>query len=344
MLDRIERIEKPADLRADMHLTFQTDILSGNDVLSVVNLSKSFDSQPLFENLNFEIKRGEHIAIIGENGTGKTTILKIINGFLEADTGSVSFGSNVFMAYYDQEQQVLHEEKSIFDEISDTYPDMNNTRIRNLLAAFLFMGDDVFKKISSLSGGERARVSLAKLMLSKANLLILDEPTNHLDIVSKEILENAIRLFEGTVLFVSHDRYFINQTATGILNLKDQKLLKYIGNYDYYIEKRADVEKAAFSETKNEKVETTEETSSKKQWQADKEEQARLKKQKRLLEKCENDIADFEAKLEAVNNEFLKPEVQTDLPKLLSLQKEKEEYEAKLADLYDTWEELASVE
>jgi len=206
------------------------------------------------------------------------------------------------------------------------------------------MGDDVFKKISSLSGGERARVSLAKLMLSKANLLILDEPTNHLDIVSKEILENAIRLFEGTVLFVSHDRYFINQTATGILNLKDQKLLKYIGNYDYYIEKRADVEKAAFSETKNEKVETTEETSSKKQWQADKEEQARLKKQKRLLEKCENDIADFEAKLEAVNNEFLKPEVQTDLPKLLSLQKEKEEYEAKLADLYDTWEELASVE
>ena len=344
MLDRIERIEKPADLRADMHLTFQTDILSGNDVLSVVNLSKSFDSQPLFENLNFEIKRGEHIAIIGENGTGKTTILKIINGFLEADTGSVSFGSNVFMAYYDQEQQVLHEEKSIFDEISDTYPDMNNTRIRNLLAAFLFMGDDVFKKISSLSGGERARVSLAKLMLSKANLLILDEPTNHLDIVSKEILENAIRLFEGTVLFVSHDRYFINQTATGILNLKDQKLLKYIGNYDYYIEKRADVEKAAFSETKNEKVETTTETNSKKQWQADKEEQARLKKQKRLLEKCENDIADFEAKLEAVNNEFLKPEVQTDLPKLLSLQKEKEEYEAKLADLYDTWEELASVE
>ena len=247
------------------------------------------------------------------------------------------------MAYYDQEHQVLHDDKTIFDEISDTYPDINNTRIRNLLAAFLFTGDAVFKKISSLSGGERARVSLAKLMLSRANLLILDEPTNHLDIVSKEILENAIKNFEGTVLYVSHDRYFINQTANRILNLKNGKLLNYIGNYDYYLEKRENLENINFS---NERASsnTAAISSSKESWQANKEEQAKLKKQKKLLEKCESNISKFEESLASINELFLDTNIQNDLPKLIKLQKEKEEIEEKLNSLYEEWEELASIE
>lgn len=343
LLDKIELIEKPVSLHSDMRLNFESTIFSGKDVLTVEKLSKSFDNKNLFKNLNFEIKRGEHIAIIGENGTGKTTILKIINGFLEADNGNINFGSNVFMAYYDQEHQVLHEDKSIFDEISDTYPEMNNTRIRNLLAAFLFTGEEVFKKISSLSGGERARVSLAKLMLSKANLLILDEPTNHLDIVSKEILENAIKNFEGSVLYVSHDRYFINQTATRILNLKNGNLLNYIGNYDYYLEKRDVVEKLAAENTSSKDTIVTSQSSSKESWQANKEEQARIKKQKRLIEECENDIEKFEKRLKEIDELFLDREIQSNLEKLMKIQKEKEEIEEKLSTLYEKWEELASV-
>lgn len=343
LLDKIELIEKPVSLHSDMRLNFESTIVSGKDVLTVEKLSKSFDNKNLFENLNFEIKRGEHIAIIGENGTGKTTILKIINGFLEPDNGNINFGSNVFMAYYDQEHQVLHEDKSIFDEISDTYPEMNNTRIRNLLAAFLFTGEEVFKKISSLSGGERARVSLAKLMLSKANLLILDEPTNHLDIVSKEILENAIKNFEGSVLYVSHDRYFINQTATRILNLKNGNLLNYIGNYDYYLEKRDVVEKLAQENTSSKDTIVTSQSSSKESWQANKEEQARIKKQKRLIEECENDIEKFEKRLKEIDELFLDREIQSNLEKLMKIQKEKEEIEEKLSTLYEKWEDLASV-
>ena len=343
-LNKIERMEKPIDMQADMKLSFKSTLLSGKDVLFIENLSKSFENKHLFSNLNFELKRGEHVAIIGENGTGKTTILKIINGFVEPDIGHVNFGSNVFLAYYDQEHQVLHDDKTIFDEISDTYPDINNTRIRNLLAAFLFTGDAVFKKISSLSGGERARVSLAKLMLSRANLLILDEPTNHLDIVSKEILENAIKNFEGTVLYVSHDRYFINQTANRILNLKNGKLLNYIGNYDYYLEKRENLENINFSNESSSSNTTATISSSKESWQANKEEQAKLKKQKKLLEKCESNISKFEESLASINELFLDTNIQNDLPKLIKLQKEKEEIEEKLNSLYEEWEELASIE
>ena len=343
-LNKIERMEKPIDMQADMKLSFKSTLLSGKDVLFIENLSKSFENKHLFSNLNFELKRGEHVAIIGENGTGKTTILKIINGFVEPDIGHVNFGSNVFLAYYDQEHQVLHDDKTIFDEISDTYPDINNTRIRNLLAAFLFTGDAVFKKISSLSGGERARVSLAKLMLSRANLLILDEPTNHLDIVSKEILENAIKNFEGTVLYVSHDRYFINQTANRILNLKNGKLLNYIGNYDYYLEKRENLENINFSNERSSSNTTAAISSSKESWQANKEEQAKLKKQKKLLEKCESNISKFEESLASINELFLDTNIQNDLPKLIKLQKEKEEIEEKLNSLYEEWEELASIE
>ena len=243
MLDKIDRLDKPTEVRSKMKIQLTPHIMSGNDVLTVTGLSKSFGTQTLFSDLSFDIKRGEKVAIIGKNGTGKTTILKIINGLLAADAGEIKPGAKVHVAYYDQEHQVLHPEKTLFDELQDTYPYMDNTEVRNVLAAFLFTGDDVFKRISEISGGERGRVSLAKLMLSDANLLILDEPTNHLDIVSKEILEDAINAYEGTVLYVSHDRYFINKTATRILDLTEQTLLNYPGNYDYYLEKKEATER-----------------------------------------------------------------------------------------------------
>ena len=242
MLDKIERLEKPTQANDSMDIRLEPDVVSGNDVLTVTDLSKSFDTQTLFTNVDFEIKRGERVAIIGNNGTGKTTLLKIINGIIPADSGQIRLGSKVHIGYYDQEHQVLHMDKTLFQEIQDTYPNMNNTQIRNTLAAFLFTGDDVFKLIRDLSGGERGRVSLAKLMLSDANFLLLDEPTNHLDITSKEILESALNRYTGTVLYVSHDRYFINRTATRILDLTDGSFINYIGNYDYYLEKKEDVE------------------------------------------------------------------------------------------------------
>ena len=245
MLSKTERLERPGEIKADMGLQFTMEEASGSDVLEVSGISKSFGSLKLFEDLSFDLKRGEHAAIIGDNGAGKTTILKILNGLLPPDSGTITLGARVMIAYYDQEHAVLHPEKTIFEEVQDTWPDMNNTEVRSMLAAFLFTGDDVFKRIADLSGGERGRVSLAKLMLSRANFLILDEPTNHLDMVSKEVLEQAIRSFPGTVLYVSHDRYFINRTATRILDLTQGRLLNYIGNYDYYLEKRADVERAA---------------------------------------------------------------------------------------------------
>ena len=242
LLNKMERIEKPTEVNDAMNITLEPDIQSGNDVLTVRGLSKGFDGQQLFSGVDFDIKRGERIAIIGNNGTGKTTILKIINGIVPADSGEIRLGSRVHIGYYDQEHHVLHNEKTLFQELSDTYPGMNNTQIRNVLAAFLFTGEDVFKLIGDLSGGEKGRVSLAKLMLSEANFLILDEPTNHLDITSKEILENALNHYTGTVLYVSHDRYFINRTATRILDLTHNTLVNYIGNYDYYLEKRDTME------------------------------------------------------------------------------------------------------
>ena len=237
MLDKIEVLEKPSEVNDAMDIRLEPNILSGNDVLTVNGLAKSFGSQTLFTDLSFDVKRGERVAIIGDNGTGKTTILKIINGLVKPDAGEIILGSRVHIGYYDQDHQVLHMEKTLFEEISDAYPGMSNTQIRSTLAAFLFTGDDVFKRIGDLSGGERGRVSLAKLMLSEANFLILDEPTNHLDITSKEILENALSHYGGTVLYVSHDRYFINKTATRILDLTGKRMMNYIGNYDYYLEK-----------------------------------------------------------------------------------------------------------
>lgn len=226
------------DEDTQIHLTLEPRIESGRDVMKIEHLAKAFGDNELFSDLTFDIRRGERVALIGDNGTGKSTLLKIIMGIEEADSGKITLGSRVNIGYYDQEHQVLHAQKNLFDELQDEYPELDNTKIRNTLAAFLFTGDDVFKLISEISGGERGRVSLAKLMLSRANFLILDEPTNHLDIFSKEILESALCDYTGTVLYVSHDRYFINQTATRILELKDTRLINYIGNYDYYLEKR----------------------------------------------------------------------------------------------------------
>ena len=339
-LEKIERVEAPQTYSENMRLSLDISKESGKDVLTVHNLSKSFDHKKLFWDINFEIKRGERVAIIGDNGTGKTTLLKIINGLLEPDTGEVIYGSNVSVAYYDQEHQVLHMDKTLFDELSDSYPDMTNTQIRNILAAFLFTGEDVYKKIADLSGGERGRVSLVKLMLSKANFLLLDEPTNHLDIVSKDVLENALNNFPGTVCYVSHDRYFINKTATRILDLTENRLLNYIGNYDYYIEKREAVEEAA-NLTNTEQAEKPADVSeSKKEWIDNKTALAQKKKIKNALNKCEKEISEVEDKLQSIDEEFANPENASNVGKLMELQKQKEALEKRLDKLMEDWEEL----
>ena len=347
MLDKIEVIEKPSEVRTDMKLTLTPRILSGNDVLTVEHLSKSFDSHNLFTDVNFEIKRGEHVAIIGDNGSGKTTLLKILNGLVPADQGTFRLGSNVEIGYYDQEHHVLHSEKTLFEEISDDYPYLNNTQIRNVLAAFLFTGEDVFKRISDLSGGERGRVSLAKLVLSNANFLILDEPTNHLDIMSKEILEDALNGYEGTILYVSHDRYFINRTAHRILDLTEGQFISYVGNYDYYLEKHdtvmaaieanapqnADADSAVAAKAAESEV--------KLDWKAQKEEQARLRKKENDLKKCEEKIAELEARISEIDTEMSDPTIGTQVAKLQELSKEQTSCQEQLEKLYEQWEELA---
>lgn len=347
MLDKIEVIEKPSEVRTDMKLTLTPRILSGNDVLTVEHLSKSFDSHKLFTDVNFEIKRGEHVAIIGDNGSGKTTLLKILNGLVPADQGTFRLGSNVEIGYYDQEHHVLHSEKTLFEEISDDYPYLNNTQIRNVLAAFLFTGEDVFKRISDLSGGERGRVSLAKLVLSNANFLILDEPTNHLDIMSKEILEDALNGYEGTILYVSHDRYFINRTAHRILDLTEGQFVSYVGNYDYYLEKHdtvmaaieanapqnADADSAVAAKAAESEV--------KLDWKAQKEEQARLRKKENDLKKCEEKIAELETRISEIDTEMSDPSIGTQVAKLQELTKEQAACQEQLEKLYEQWEELA---
>ena len=339
-LEKIERVEAPQTHIENMRLSLDISKESGKDVLSVNNLSKSFDEKHLFSNINFEIKRGERVAIIGDNGTGKTTLLKIINGLLSPDSGEVIYGSNVVIAYYDQEHQVLHMDKTLFDEISDTYPEMTNTQIRNILAAFLFTGEDVYKKIGDLSGGERGRVSLVKLMLSKANFLLLDEPTNHLDILSKDVLESALNSFPGTICYVSHDRYFINKTATRILDLTGNRLLNYIGNYDYYIERREAVEGAANLISNESKEKSVEISDSKQEWIENKTAQAQKKKLSNALNKCEKEIEKLEEKLGLIDEEFSNPEISSNVGKLMELQKEKSSLEEKLEKLMNEWEEL----
>lgn len=359
MLDKIEVLEKPTEVRTDMKLKLTPHMLSGNDVLTVKELAKSFDQKQLFEHINLEIKRGEHVAIIGDNGTGKTTLLKILNNLLPPDQGTFTLGTNVKIGYYDQEHNVLHSDKTLFDEISDDYPYLTNTQIRNVLAAFLFTGDDVFKRICDLSGGERGRVSLAKLMLSDSNFLILDEPTNHLDIMSKEILEDAINAYEGTVLYVSHDRYFINKTAHRILDLTAQRFVNYIGNYDYYLEKHDTVMAALFSTLQpgtasgslgatsnatsslSTSATPSSESEVKLDWKAQKEEQARIRKRENDLKKCEDKISALEERQSAIDAEMSLPEVATNVARLQELTKEQAEISSQLEELYELWETLA---
>ncbi len=337
MLNRIERIEKPQEINDEMRLTLTPAVESGNDVLFVDGLSKSFGNHVIFENVHMDIKRGERVALIGNNGTGKTTILKIINQLLPKDSGTITLGAQVHIGYYDQEHQVLHADKTIFDELQDAYPAMTNTKVRNLLAAFLFTGDDVFKQIKDLSGGERGRVSLAKLMLSNANFLILDEPTNHLDIVSKEILENALKHYTGTLLYVSHDRYFINQTATRILDLTKSGIKSYIGNYDYYVEQQ--LVSTAQAEEKSTAVKN--ETEAKKDWKLAKEEQAKERKKQNDLKKCENRIEELEALITSLDEQMSDAAIATNVEKLTALSKEQEQAREKLDLLYEQWELLS---
>ena len=343
MLNKIQRLDKPVEIQTQMRLSLEPRVVSGNDVLTVENLSKSFPGQTLFNDISFQIKRGERIALIGNNGTGKTTMLKILNGILPADAGSFSLGSKVQIGYYDQEHHVLHAEKTIFQEISDTYPTLTETEIRNMLAAFLFTGDDVFKEISALSGGERGRVSLAKLMLSEANFLILDEPTNHLDIASKEILEEALNSYTGTVLYVSHDRYFINQTATRILDLTNQAVVNYIGDYDYYLEKKEELtEKYAPAQISVSAPEVQETVSDNKlTWQQQKEEQARRRKQENELKKTEARIEELENRDKEIDDTLVLPDVCTNVGRCAELSREKEAIQAELEELYEKWETLA---
>ncbi len=347
MLAKIEVLEKPMDIDDAMDIRLEPQVVSGNDVMTVKGLSKSFGSLHLFSQVDFEIKRGERVAVIGNNGTGKTTLLKIINQMETADAGEIHLGSKVHIGYYDQEHQVLHMEKTVFEEIQDTYPNMTNTQVRNCLASFLFTGDDVFKRIGDLSGGERGRVSLAKLMLSESNFLILDEPTNHLDITSKEILEDALNRYTGTVFYVSHDRYFINRTATRILELTGQSFLNYIGNYDYYLEKKDVIQgllteasaKASSPESKAQK--SSPETSKALDWKAQKEEQARIRKRQNDLKRTEEEIHKLETRSGEIDELLTREDICRDVPKLMELNREKEALEETLTGLYDLWETLA---
>ena len=339
MLDKIERLEKPVAEHTDIHIHLEPRIVSGNDVLKVEHLAKAYPGQPLFSDLSFEIKRGERVALIGDNGTGKTTILKIVNEMVQADGGSLTLGANVHIGYYDQEHQVLHMEKTLVEEISDAYPALTNTEIRNVLAAFLFTGDEVFKRIADLSGGERGRVSLAKLMLSEANFLILDEPTNHLDITSKEILEQALNRYTGTVFFVSHDRYFINKTATRILNLTGETVVNYLGNYDYYLEKCKELTRI-YAPGKEEALKVQKESESKLDWKQQKEQQARQRKRENDRKKTEDAIEQAEQRIAELEASFSDSEIATNSAKLQELHQEYQEKQRKLQALYERWETL----
>ncbi len=348
MLEKITPLEKPVEASTEMHFTLEPSCISGNDVLSVEGLSKQFDGQVLFSDVNFEIRRGEHVAVIGDNGTGKTTLLKILNQVQPADSGSFTLGAKVQIGYYDQEHHVLHDEKTIFDEISDDYPSLNNTQIRNTLAAFQFTGDEVFQEIRSLSGGEKGRVSLAKLMLSEANFLILDEPTNHLDITSKEILEEALNNYSGTVLYVSHDRYFINRTATRILELVNRTFVNYIGNYDYYLEKKEELTRACASGGQQASSSVPASGSSgdapsgsKLSWQEQKELQAKERKRKNDLKKTEEEISRLEERNTQIDHDMTLEEVYSNSVRCQELAAEHAENEKRLEELYELWETLA---
>lgn len=334
-LERMEKVEKPENLPTKMRLRLTPKITSGNDVLKAEDLKKSFDTLQLFQNVNFDIKRGEKVAIIGPNGVGKSTLFKILLGKVRQDTGEIKIGTNVHIGYYDQEQQELEESKTIFQEIADAYPTMESGKIRNILAAFVFTGDDIYKTISSLSGGEKGRISLAKIMLSNANLLMLDEPTNHLDMYSKEILEDAINCYEGTVIYISHDRYFINKTAQKILELTPNGVNQYLGNYQYYLEKKQEQEQNNKTETKQVTYTVSE---GKADWLKQKEQQAQERKAAAKVNKVEQEIEQTETKIKELDAMLF--EIHADFSKAQELFEQKTQLEEQLEQLYEKWEEL----
>ena len=368
VLDKMELIEKPVEEKIDMGLEFHLNKDSGNDVLSVKNISKSYGERTLFSDVSFEIKKGEHVALIGANGTGKTNILKIINGVIPADSGEILLGSNVEIGYFDQQSAVLSDEKTVFEEISDTYPKMTETEIRNTMASFLFRGDEVFTRISILSGGERGRVVLAKLMLSGANFLILDEPTNHLDMISKEILENALNAYPGTLFYVSHDRYFINRTAERILCLDNNCITGYLGDYDYYLEKSTELQAGIVSSAdkiagnihsvNNQSVNSVNAnistgtansnaaysagsvSESKADWQKAKAEQAAKRKLENQIKKIEEEISVLETALSDLEIQMNNPDIATNSVKLQEVCKEHSEKKELLDEKMALWEEL----
>jgi len=336
-LDKMEVMDKPTEVRSEMRLTLEPSAISGEDILTVEHLAKSFDTTTLFSDINIDIKRGEHVALIGANGTGKSTILKLINRMTAKSGGTITIGSRVRIGYYDQELSNLSPDKTLFEEISDRYPELTQTRIRNVLAGFLFTGDDVFKKIEDLSGGERGRLSLACLMLSPANFLLLDEPTNHLDIVSKEILEDALSAYTGTILFVSHDRYFIDKIATRILDLRDGDITSYTGNYHDYEEQLLASGQTTVSHISTSTPDSVI-TAAKNDYQAAKDMKAKERKRQNDIRKLEDEIDSLEQRHSAIDTEM--SENPTDAALLGQLAAEQTEISERLETLYERWEEL----
>lgn len=337
-LDKMEVINKISDNKTDIRLSFDVRNRSGDDVLRVEEISCIYDDGKIFENVSFSLNRLDRVALLGDNGTGKSTILKMITGSKKATSGTIKMGTNVELSYYDQAQMNLTDDNTIFQEIHDMYPNMNNTKVRNALAAVGFMQDDVNKLIKTLSGGEKGRVSLCKLMLSDANFLILDEPTNHLDMESKDILEHALNEYEGTLLFVSHDRYFVNKVATKVLELTDNGVNEYLGNYDYYIDKKDSVSnKYTFSS----KEDITKESSGKDDWKKQKELAAKKNKLKKEFNNIESQIEKLEDEIAKIDEELMNPDNATNSAKLNELTNNKNEINLKLEPLYDKWEELS---
>jgi ATP-binding cassette, subfamily F, member 3 len=335
-LEKVERIDAPDKETKASKIKFETQIKSGNDVLHAESLSKSYGEKRLFHNLDLAIKRGEKTALIGENGRGKTTLFRIIMDNVEKDTGIKVLGKNVFIGYYDQEQSDLNFEKTVLDEVWDEFPNMTTTQLRNALAAFLFTGDDVFKHISTLSGGEKCRINLLKLMLSKSNFLLLDEPTNHLDINSREALEDALLSYDGTLLVISHDRYFLNKVIDKIYELKEDGIKEYLGNYSYYVEKKKNPQRFEEELANAGKTKTQIQEEKKKKRELEKQEKEKLLKVKAV----ETSISNSEKKLLDLQNQLCLEEIYSNPQKSEDVNKEIATTEAILEKLYSEWEEL----
>ncbi|MGO5074384.1 ABC-F family ATP-binding cassette domain-containing protein [Clostridium sporogenes] len=335
-LDKIEKIDAPDKLPKPVKINFETQIKSGNDILHLENLSKSYGDITLFTNVEMDIKRGEKIALIGDNGRGKTTLLKIIMDKIQSNSGTKYIGKNVFIGYYDQEQSDLNECNTVLDEVWDEFPEMTTTEVRNALAAFLFTGDDVFKEISKLSGGEKCKVNLLKLMLSKSNFLLLDEPTNHLDIMSREALEDALLNYDGTVLVISHDRYFLNKVIRKIYELNIDGIKEYLGNYDYYIHKKINPNRfdyeAITSENSKTKTQIHQERKKKK------EEEKKLKQEKLKIKNLEKEITDLEEEVNSLQEQLCLEEVYSDSAKSEKINKDIINKQKLIENLYSEWE------